>query len=272
MKGILAVNHFLKGEKFDTLHRHLISTAEAAEITLELKTNLELATAKAEADFVLFWDKDVNLARRLEKEGLPVFNSARAIMLCDDKAKTYNELLGIVPQPETLTAPLSFANDDMTDFVETAVEILGLPLVFKECCGSFGEQVFLCKSREEITGHISGKPFVLQKFIKESAGRDIRLEVVGNSVVAGMRRENKEDFRSNITNGGSARSCSPTEEECELALKASRALGLDFCGVDILEGGLVCEVNSNAHIINLMNATGTDIAPLIFEHIMRKIK
>lgn len=51
---------------------------------------------------MLFWDKDVNLARRLEKSGLPVFNSAKSIALCDDKAKTYTELLGVVPQPKTI--------------------------------------------------------------------------------------------------------------------------------------------------------------------------
>ena len=86
MTGILAVNHFLNGEKFRQLHAHLISAAEKSGIELVLKTNLELATQEAKGDFVLFWDKDINLARRLEKSGLAVFNSSKSIALCDDKA------------------------------------------------------------------------------------------------------------------------------------------------------------------------------------------
>ena len=222
MNGILAVNAFLKGEKFDNLHNHLVKAAESMDITLKIKNNQELLFSSKKPDFVLFWDKDVNLAKSLENRGIPVFNSARSIELCDDKAKTYLALENEIPQPKTIIAPFSFTKTDYTVFVEKAAEKLGFPLVFKECYGSFGQQVFLCKSRDEIMGHISKKPFVLQKFIRESAGRDIRLEVVGNSVVAGMRRENAEDFRSNITNGGSARSCSPTEEECELALKTEQ--------------------------------------------------
>lgn len=71
MNGILAVNHFLKGEKYDTLHKHLAASAKKCGINLNIKTNLELATQKAQADFVLFWDKDINLARRIEKAVFP---------------------------------------------------------------------------------------------------------------------------------------------------------------------------------------------------------
>ena len=84
MNGILAVNHFLKGEKYDTLHKHLSASAKKCGINLNIKTNLELATQKPQADFVLFWDKDINLARRIEKSGVPVFNSAESIEKCDD--------------------------------------------------------------------------------------------------------------------------------------------------------------------------------------------
>lgn len=78
MNGILAVNHFLKGEKYDTLHKHLAASAKKCGINLNIKTNLELATQKAQADFVLFWDKDINLARRLKKAGVPGFQFCRS--------------------------------------------------------------------------------------------------------------------------------------------------------------------------------------------------
>lgn len=272
MNGILAVNHFLNTDKFNELHNHLVKSAEKTGISLKIKTNLQLATEKPQGDFVLFWDKDVNLARRIEKSGIPVFNSSNAIALCDDKARTYVELDGVVPQPKTLIAPKCYFKSDMTDFVEKAVEILGLPLVFKECFGSFGAQVHLCTTTEEILSLVTEGPFILQEFVKESAGRDIRIEVVGNKCVSAVKRENHNDFRSNVTNGGSMTIYSPTEYEKNLALKACRHLGLTFGGVDILSNGTVCEVNSNAHIINIMNTNNIDIAPIIFDEIREKIK
>lgn len=272
MTGILTVNHFLSGSKYNELHAHLISAAKKMNINLVPKTNLELAAEDVRADFVLFWDKDVNLAKRLEKKGLPVFNSAESIALCDDKARTYIELDGIVPQPKTLIAPKCFFKADMSDFVNKAISVLGLPLVFKECFGSFGEQVFLCSSFDEIVSHISEKPFILQEFIKESAGRDARLEIVGGKCVSAVKRRNENDFRSNVTNGGTMMPYTPSDREINIALSACKTLGLTFGGVDILENGMVCEVNSNAHIINIMNSTGTDIAPLIFEEIRLRIQ
>ena len=272
MNGILLVNHFLRDKKYNDLHRHLLDSAKSKNIDLHLKTNLELATEDINADFVLLWDKDVNLARRIEKSGIPVFNSADAVEKCDDKARTYIELEGIVPQPETLIAPKTYFPADMNEFVTRAVELLGLPLVFKECFGSFGFQVHLCKSQEDIVSHITHRPFILQKFVAESAGTDARLEIVGGKCVSAVKRINSNDFRSNVTNGGAMTPYEPTDSEIETAITACRTLGLTFGGVDILCDGTVCEVNSNAHIINIMNATGVNIAPLIFEEIAGHIK
>lgn len=271
MNGILVTNHFLKTSKFDVLHGHILHTAEAMGIKLAHKTNLQLASEKVNTDFVLFWDKDINLARRLEAEGLPVFNSSSAIELCDDKARTYIHLLDTVAQPKTMIAPKAFFRADMTEFIESAVEILGLPVVFKECFGSFGAQVHLCSTIEEIKALVSERPFILQEFVSESAGCDIRLEVVGDRVVSAVKRYNADDFRSNVTNGGTMQAYTPTAEQCEIAVRACARLGLDFGGVDILLNNQVCEVNSNAHIINIMNAGGVDIAPMIFERILEKI-
>lgn len=272
MDAVLVINHFLQGEKYNTLHSHLVKTAKKLNIDLKIKTNLELATEKTDSDFVLFWDKDINLAKRLELEGQSVFNSAESIELCDDKAKTYLALFDTVKQPQTLIAPKCFFKSDMTGFAEKAVGILGLPLVFKECFGSFGEQVYLCSSIDEILTHISEKPFILQKFVSNNAGRDIRIEVVGNKCISAVMRENKNDFRSNVTNGGTMTPYSPTEEEKNTAISACKKLGLTFGGVDIFPGGEVCEVNSNAHIINIMKTNGIDIAPAIFKEIAEKIK
>lgn len=271
MKGILVVNHFLNQKKYSTLHNHLLNTAEKCGINLIQKTNLELAVKSEPADFILFWDKDINLAARLEKEGFPVFNSAKSIELCDDKAKTYLALLNKVRQPETIIAPKTFFKADFSEFADEAAEALGLPLVFKECFGSFGEQVYLCRTKEEIISQITERPFILQEYIEESKGHDIRLEVVGGRVVSAMERYNKQDFRANITNGGKMKPYNPTEDEIETAITACRELDLAFGGVDILNGNILCEVNSNAHIMNIMKCTGMDIAPLIFDEIRKNI-
>ncbi len=270
MKGVLAVNAYLKGEKFNILHNHLVASAKSMDIMLKIKNNEELLFSDEKCDFVLFWDKDVSLAKKLENGGIPVFNSSRSIELCDDKAKTYLALEGLVAQPETIIAPFSFFKTDYSAFVKKAVRRLGLPVVFKERFGSFGEQVYLCKTEEEVLSHISEKPFLLQKYI-EGGNEDVRIEVVGGKCIAAMKRKNENDFRSNITNGGTALAYTPSANEAALAVKACAALGLDFGGVDILNGSLVCEVNSNAHIINLMNVTGIDAAPEIFRHIIKSI-
>ncbi len=276
-KAYLAVNHFLRGEKFTTLYNHLCGAAEKEGILLSVKTNLELSLCSEfeKVAFTLFWDKDTVLARRLERNGIPVFNSAGAIEVCDDKAKTYTELLGAVPQPKTMCSPLTYKKEDLTPFIEGAVKELGLPLVFKNCRGSFGQQVYLCESAGDIKLRITGeKPFILQEYVSCSAGQDIRLQVVGNKVVAAVRRENKNDFRANATLGGKMEAYTPTKEEREIALTASAKLGLLFSGVDILEGAegpLLCEVNSNAHIMNLLDAAGVDAAPLIFRAIEEKL-
>lgn len=272
MNGILLVNHFLNGEKFNELHSHLVKSAKKQNINLVIKTNLELAADEVNTDFVLLWDKDINLARRIEKGGVPVFNSSSSVAVCDDKARTYIELSGIVPQPKTLVAPKTYFDVDMSEFVDNAIGRLGLPLVFKECFGSFGEQVYLCKTREDVMSHITAKPFILQEFIADSAGSDTRIEIVGGKFVSAVKRNNPVDFRSNVTNGGTMTPVVPNNEIIETARKACDALGLTFGGVDILDNGMVCEVNSNAHIINIMNATGIDIAPIIFDEITEQLK
>lgn len=271
MTGFLVVNHFLMGKKYEDLHTHLTKSAKKQEIDLKIKTNQQVIFEDEKPDFVLFWDKDINTAKMLENKNIPVFNSSRSIELCDNKAKTYLALQGVVKQPKTIIAPLSFFQSDYKEFVQLAVAQLGLPVVFKECFGSFGEQVFLCSTIDDVMSHISTKPFLLQEFVKESYGRDVRLEIVDGKCVAAMRRYNKNDFRSNITNGGSAEPYTPAKDEERLAVKACERLGLTFGGVDMLDGNIICEVNSNAHIINLMNCTGVDIAPIIFNSIREKI-
>lgn len=281
MKGLLVVNGFLKSHKFDEIYMWLRSAFEKKGHSIKISTNIELALNinDVSADFVIFWDKDTVLARRLESVGLRLFNSSEAIELCDNKALTYMALKGKLSMPDTIPVPMTYRNIGYndTDFVYKAVDILGLPLVIKECFGSFGAQVYLAETAEQAVRIVksTAEPLIFQKFIAESRGRDIRLNVVGGEVIASMLRYNDNDFRANITNGGSMQSYDPTEEERNIALKACKELGLDFGGVDILfskRGPLVCEVNSNAHFKNIYDCTGVNAAGYICRYVEKCMK
>ena len=287
--GWLIVNAFLQAEKYATMYALFQRSAQKHGVTLRLKTNADCAVvvgredalfAEEKPDFILFWDKDISLARRLEKTGVPLFNSAMAIELCDDKIRTAETLAHAgVPTPDTVIAPKTFENIGYNDFhfLKKAGERLGYPMVIKEAYGSFGAQVYLAETEgqaKQILQKIGHKDCLMQRFIGESAGRDIRVNVVGDKVVCAMLRENENDFRSNISGGGKASAVTLTGEQEKLAIDACKALSLDFAGVDILLGrdkDLVCEVNSNPHFKSALDCTGMDVSECILRYIKGRI-
>ncbi len=282
MQGMLVTNAFMRSGSFAHMRALFLEAAARAQITLTPYTNAELfLMPETHADFALFYDKDIRLARRLEASGVRVFNSAYAIAVCDDKTLTCLALeRAHVPQPDTLLCPHTFPGLGYGDaaFVEQAGERLGWPLVIKEGCGSFGQQVYLARDAQEarkLLSQIGEKPALFQRFIASSAGCDRRLFVVGDRVVAAIERRNLHgDFRANIENGGSAAPCVVTPQEQRLALSACRALRLDFGGVDLLNDNgtpLVCEVNSNAHFGGLIQATLVNPADHIMQYIRRQL-
>ena len=276
-------NRFLNTKKFSEHIERLIRAAKDRGIRLIPKSNAEIPLLPGEptADLpeqILFWDKDVRLASYLEAQGCRLMNSAKAIAVCDDKYRTHLALSAAgLPQPRTYIAPMTYDTVGYTDrsFLREAEEILGYPMVVKECFGSFGAQVYLAKNRTELEAlvdHIGSKPFLMQEMVQESFGRDIRLQVVGGEVCASMERFSRNgDFRANLSNGGSMKAYEPSREECDLAVAAAKACGADFAGVDLLfgrEGMLVCEVNSNAHFKNISDCTGVDAAAVILDHFL----
>lgn len=283
--GVLIINGFgfFSGGKFKQIYDMLRNTAAVCGARLDFVHSDILAMqahdgfpSLGKPDFTIFWDKDVTLAKLLEKAGFRLFNSARTVEICDSKVLTALELWGKIPMPKTLFSPKTFVGyDGDCRFVQRAVEILGLPLVIKEACGSFGEQVYLAKTIDEATQivlKLAGKDFVMQQFIAESAGKDIRLNVVGGKVVnAILRRGRSGDFRSNITLGGTAEKYVPSPEEIRIAEAACAAVGADFCGVDVLfgkDGPLLCEINSNFHFKSTLDATGVDLSENIIGYIL----
>ena len=289
MKGILIINAFWKSASMKEMEAQLCCSAKRLGIELRVLTNqdflfsMPLLTphhAPVDADFILFWDKDIRLAMQLEQAGYRLFNSAQSIALCDDKTLTHLALSRCgLPTPKTILCPSTFPSIGYPciDFLKRAGDILSYPMVIKEGCGSFGQQVYLAKDRAQalsILQEKAGLPLLMQQYIQECAGRDIRLYMAGGKCIAAMERRNEKDFRANIQNGGSALPYTPSQEEIDLAANACQALGLTFAGVDILHsknGPLICEVNSNAHFSALAALTHQDVAGAILSHIQEAI-
>ena len=287
MNAWIVVNGFVDSAKFSELYGFLSRAAEKRGITLTVKATDAFAvpvgekiTANERPDFVLFWDKDISLARRLETEGVRLFNSARAIEICDSKTLTAECLAGKVATPKTLIAPKTFEGlgYNKLSFVENAAAVLGLPLIIKESYGSFGQQVYLAHSVDEaksIVSSLGHKEFVMQEFIAESCGRDVRVNVVGGKVVSAMERYNDQDFRSNISNGGKMKTATLSPEAEAVAIKATELIGLDFAGVDVLfgkDGPIICEVNSNPHFKSSLECTGVDMSEKIMDYILEQMR
>lgn len=282
MKGAVVINGYLDGMKFREPADMMVEAGERHGIPMKVFLNSELSTPIGDADalsekmgdvdFIIFWDKDVKLAKNLEICGYPVINCSEAIRICDDKAMTHLTLAEYgIPSIKTVSSPMTFGYP-YQDWVGSVADIIGFPMVVKDCFGSFGKQVYLVHNLDELREHASGDvPKIFQEYV-ECDGRDIRIEVVGEKVVAAViRTAAMGDFRANATIGGIMEKYTPTEEEAQLAIEAAAAVQADIAGVDILnspKGPIVCEVNSNAHIKNLCNATGIDVSENIIEYII----
>ncbi len=288
MLGWLVVNGFIESKKFEELYAFLQNASKNFGIDLQVKNTCELiCTVDNEfgnfqlPEFVLFWDKDIYLARRLESLGIKTFNSSKAIEICDNKILTSLSLKGNVRMPRTIIAPKTFEGLGYSkrNFVNIAFQELGSPLIIKEAYGSFGQQVYLASTEanaNEIIDSLGHKEFLMQEFISTSEGKDVRVNVVGGKAISAMMRYNDNDFRSNISNGGSMKKYLITKDMEEIAVRACLTIGLDFAGVDILFGKnnelLVCEVNSNPHFKSSFECTGIDMSVAIMEYIYRTLK
>ena len=283
MRGWLIVNSFMNTDKFVSLYEMLSTAFKKHNVTLDIKKasdiSLEVgANIINKPDFAIFWDKDIYLAERLEKSGVRLFNNKKAVLLCDNKILMYQALKeNNIKIPRTFIAPKTFEGLNYHDrsFLKEVIDEIGFPIVVKEAYGSFGEQVYLANneaSLNKIIDSIGYKDFLLQEYIASSKGKDVRINVVGDKAIVSMLRENDNDFRSNISSGGHGSIYQPSKEFIDLALKATKALGLDFAGVDVMfgkDGPILCEVNSNPQFASTLKATGINLADYIADYIIK---
>ena len=285
MKGLILVNAYTQSEHELNQPRRIMAELAGLGVPCDLRRNNFVpawvaggirSDAARGYDFCVYLDKDRYVPRLLERTGMRLFNRAQAVEACDDKMLTHIALAGIAPMPATIPAPLCYtAGAHLSEgYLGRVEDILGYPVVVKECYGSLGMGVYLAHDRaqlREIAARLQGKPHLFQKFIAESAGRDLRVIVIGGRAVGAMRRTSQGDFRSNAELGGRGEAAAPDPAVTAICERAASALGLDYCGVDLLlsaDGPLVCEVNSNAFFGTFERVTDINVARAYAEHIV----
>ena len=209
--------------------------------------------------------------RQFEVMDVFSLNSSYAISRSRDKMAS-SQLLARNGLDMPITA---FAHnpDNIEDLI---AEVGGAPLVIKVVEGSQGIGVVLAETDNAARSVIQAfmglnANIMVQEFIQEARGSDIRCFVIGEQVVAAIKRQGREgEFRSNLHRGGSASAVNLTPEESNTALLAAKVMGLSVCGVDILRsnrGALVMEVNSSPGLEGIEKASGLNIAGLMIEYI-----
>jgi len=211
------------------------------------------------------------VVRQFEMMGINTPNTADAILRARDKLHSLQLLAR-----EGIGLPTTVFGDNPDDTADLLKMLGDPPHVIKLNEGAQGQGVLLAEKRSSAQGMIEAfrglyANFLVQEFIKEAKGADLRCFVVGGRVVAAMQRQAPEgDFRANIHRGGTAIPVILTPQETEMALHAARVMGLGIAGVDLLRstrGPLVLEVNSSPGLEGIEAATGVDVAGAIIEHV-----
>lgn len=213
------------------------------------------------------------IVRQFEMQGVFTTASSIAIVRSRDKLRSIQLLsragVGI---PKTVFTRSMNEIEDLID------DMGGYPVIIKLARGTHGNGVVLAETKKAAKSVMQafyvmdddGTNILLQEFVKESAGTDIRAFVVGGKVVASMKRQSlDDDFRSNIHQGAGAISVRLSDEEKKTAQKAARAMGLSICGVDLMRsdrGPLVLEVNSSPGFA-IEKITGRDVADKIIDYV-----
>ena len=213
------------------------------------------------------------VVRQFEMNGVFSTTGSQSLMRSRDKLRSLQIL-----SRARLGLPKTIFTNYSKDVGEVIDHVGGAPLIIKLLEGTQGLGVVLAETRnaaESVIEAFNGLQarVIVQEFIKEAGGADIRALVVDGQVVGAMKRQGKEgEFRSNLHRGGTASVIELTDEEEAAAIKAAKAMGLGVAGVDMLQssrGPLILEVNSSPGLEGIEAATGKDIAKSIIRYIER---
>jgi ribosomal protein S6--L-glutamate ligase len=215
------------------------------------------------------------ILRQFEMLGVYTTAKSIAIVRARDKFRSIQLLAkSKIDIPRTIFSRESAEVDDL-------ISQMSVPMIIKLAKGTQGKGVVIAETRKAAKSviqafHVLGTSILLQEYVAESEGADIRAFVVGNQVVASMKRQSlTDDFRSNLHQGGEGTSVRLTDEEKKIALRAAHAMGLQICGVDMLSserGPLVIEVNANPGIEGIEKVTGRNVADKIIDYVEHNAK
>lgn len=218
------------------------------------------------------------IVRQFEMQGTYTTASSIAIVRSRDKLRSLQLLARVgVGIPKTVFSRSGVEVDSLID------QLGGTPVIIKLARGTHGNGVVLAETKKAAKSVLQafyvmdedGTNILLQEFVKESAGTDIRAFVVGGKVIASMERQSlDDDFRSNLHQGGAGNSIKLTDEERKTAIKAAKAMGLNVCGVDMMRssrGPLVLEVNASPGF-GIEKVTGRNVAAPIIEYVERNAR
>jgi ribosomal protein S6--L-glutamate ligase len=217
-----------------------------------------------------------SIVRQFEMQNVFTTTSSIALTRSRDKLRSLQLLAKAgVGIPKTVFAR------ETTDVEDVIEKVGGAPAIIKVARGTHGNGVVLAETRKAAKAvmqafYVEGVNFLVQEFVEESAGTDIRVLVVGGKVVASVQRQSlDDDFRANTHQGGIGVPVKLTDEERKTATKAAKTMGLQICGVDLMRssrGPLVLEVNSSASLKTPEAVTGRNVALKIVEYIEQNAK
>jgi ribosomal protein S6--L-glutamate ligase len=215
------------------------------------------------------------MVRQFEMQNVFTTTSSIAIVRSRDKLRSMQLLakagIGI---PKTVFAR------ETADFAGVLEQVGGAPVIIKVAKGTHGNGVVLAETRKAALAvmqafYVEGVNFLVQEYVSESAGVDIRAFVVNGKVVASMMRQSlDDDFRSNLHQGGEGIAVKLTDAERRTAQRAAKAMGLTICGVDMMRssrGPLVLEANSSPGF-GIEKVTGTNVAAKIIDYVEQNAK
>lgn len=216
-----------------------------------------------------------SIVRQFEMQNVFTTTSSIALVRARDKLRSMQLMAKAgVGIPKTLFARETAETEDVIE------QVGGVPIIIKVARGTHGKGVVLAETKKAAEAvmqafYVEGVSFLIQEFVKESAGTDIRAFVVNGKVVASMMRQSlDDDFRSNLHQGGSGTVIKLTDEEKKIAQKAAKAMGLSICGVDMMRsdrGPLVLEVNASPGFA-IEKVTGRNVAGKILDYVEQNAK
>ena len=266
-----------EGRKLGISLLHFINDGSLAVI----KDN-NIVVKLPKCDFIIYLDKDIYLARILERKGYRLFNNADFIKMCDDKMLTNIMCSNLgINMPKTIAGPLFYSptlNEENLKFLDDVIEELGLPLVMKKVYGSLGLGVFLVDNKEQLISLYKEncrQPLQFQEYIASSYGKSLRVLIIDGKVIGAFQRYNTEDFRSNYGSTASSKEFKLNGKFLELATKISNEFDIEYAGIDFLFGEndepILCEINSNAFFEEFEKITKINVAKLFMEMVKRKL-